>query len=35
MRSPDLEKEFELLKKAKAQIEAERPLREMEMTPED
>src|SRR5713226_1890884 len=35
MRSPDLEKEFELLKRAKAQIEAERPLREMEMTPED
>ena len=35
MRSPDLEKEFELLKKAKAQIETERPLREMEMTPED
>src|ERR1700687_5265344 len=35
MRSPDLEKEFDLLKKAKAQIEAERPLREMEMTPED
>ena len=35
MRSPELEKEFELLKKAKAQIEAERPLREMEMTPED
>jgi GTP-binding protein YchF len=35
MRSPELEKEFELLKKAKAQIEAERPLREMKMTPED
>jgi ribosome-binding ATPase YchF (GTP1/OBG family) len=35
MRSPDLEKEFELLKRGKAQIEAERPLREMEMTPED
>ncbi len=35
MRSPDLEKEFELLKRAKTQIEAERPLREMEMTPED
>ena len=35
MRSSDLEKEFELLKRAKAQIEAERPLREMEMTPED
>jgi len=35
MRSPDLEKEFELLKRAKAQIEGERPLRELEMTPED
>jgi GTP-binding protein YchF len=35
MRSADLEKEFELLKRAKAQIESERPLREMEMTPED
>src|SRR6266852_2639657 len=27
--------EFDLLKRVKAQIEAERPLREMEMTPED
>ena len=35
MRSPELEKEFELLKRAKAQVESERPLREMEMTPED
>src|SRR6266853_2508523 len=35
MRSSDLEKEFELLKRARAQIESERPLREMEMTPED
>jgi ribosome-binding ATPase len=35
MRSADLEKEFELLKRAKAQIESEHPLREMEMTPED
>jgi hypothetical protein len=35
MRSADLEKEFELLKRAKTQIEGERPLREMEMTPED
>ena len=35
MRSPDLEKEFELLKKAKAHLETERPLRELEMTPED
>src|ERR1043166_8429219 len=35
MRSADLEKEFELLKRARAQIESERPLRNMEMTPED
>jgi GTP-binding protein YchF len=35
MRSADLEKEFELLKKAKAHLETERPLRELEMTPED
>jgi GTP-binding protein YchF len=35
MKSPDLEKEFELLKKAKAHLETERPLRELEMTPED
>ena len=35
MRSPELEKEFELLKRAKAQVGSERPLREMEMTPED
>jgi ribosome-binding ATPase len=35
MRSADLEKEFDLLKRARAQIEGERPLREMEMTPED
>jgi GTP-binding protein YchF len=35
MRSADLEKEFELLKRAKTQIEGERPLREMEMTQED
>src|SRR5881398_3100722 len=35
MRSADLEKEFELLKRAKAHLETERPLREMEMTPED
>src|SRR6202011_4026935 len=35
MRSADLEKEFELLKRGKAQIESERPLREMEMTPDD
>src|SRR3984885_7599396 len=35
MRTAELEKEFELLKRAKAQIESERPLREMEMTSED
>jgi GTP-binding protein YchF len=35
MRSADLEKEFELLKRARTQIESERPLREMEMTWED
>ena len=35
MRSTDLEKEFELLKRGRTQIESERPLREMEMTPED
>jgi GTP-binding protein YchF len=35
MRSADLEKELELLKRGRAQIESERPLREMEMTPED
>jgi ribosome-binding ATPase len=35
MRSADLEKEFELLKKAKDHLETERPLRELEMTPED
>src|SRR5262252_7819342 len=33
MRSPDLEKENELLIKAKAHLETEKPLREMEMTP--
>ena len=35
MRSADLEKELELLKKAKAHLETERPLRELEMTPDD
>jgi len=35
MKTPDLEKEFELLKRAKAHLETERPLRELEMTPED
>ena len=35
MRSADLEKEFDLLKRAKTHLESERPLRELEMTPED
>src|SRR5271169_556127 len=35
MKTPELEKENELLIQAKAQIESEKPLREMEMTPED
>ena len=35
MRSPELERENELLVKAKAHLETEKPLREMEMTPED
>ncbi|MGH9601450.1 MAG: redox-regulated ATPase YchF [Terriglobales bacterium] len=35
MRSPDLEKEHALLLRAKAHLEKELPLREMEMTPED
>src|SRR5262252_4575328 len=35
MKSPDLAKEHELLLKAKAHLETERPLRELEMTPED
>ena len=35
MRSSELEKEFDLLKRAKVHVEAEQPLREMEMSPED
>ena len=35
MRTPDLEKENELLLRAKQHLESERPLREMEMTPDD
>ncbi|MDP9264218.1 MAG: redox-regulated ATPase YchF [Acidobacteriota bacterium] len=35
MKSPDLVKEHELLVRAKAHLETERPLRELEMTPED
>ena len=35
MRTPDLEKEFDLLKRANAHLGTEQPLREMEMTAED
>src|SRR4051812_3545874 len=35
MRSPELEKENELLLKAKAHLEAEKPLRELEMNADD
>ncbi len=35
MKSPDLEREHDLLVRAKAHVESERPLREMDMTPED
>src|SRR4029077_6953242 len=35
MKTPELEKEFELLKRAKVHVESEKPLREMEMTLED
>src|ERR1700761_7314993 len=35
MKTPELEKEFELLKRANAHLGLEKPLREMEMTPED
>ena len=35
MKTAELEKEFELLKRANAHLGAEKPLREMEMTPED
>jgi ribosome-binding ATPase YchF (GTP1/OBG family) len=35
MKTAELEKEFELLKRAKAQVESDKPLREMEMTAED
>jgi len=35
MRSPELERENELMIKAKAHLETEKPLREMGMTPED
>ncbi len=35
MKGPELEKEHELLLKCKTQLESERPLREMELVPED
>src|SRR5690242_13543009 len=35
MRTPELEKENDLLKRANTHLGSERPLREMEMTPED
>ncbi len=35
MRSPELEKENELMVKSKEQLERERPLRELELVPED
>lgn len=35
MKSAEIEREFELLKRAKSHLETERPLREMEMTPDD
>jgi ribosome-binding ATPase YchF (GTP1/OBG family) len=35
MRSPELERENELLIRAKAHLESEKPIREMEMPPED
>ena len=35
MKTPELEKEFELLKRANTHLGSEKPLREMQMTPED
>ncbi len=35
IKNPEFEREFELLKRAQAHLESERPLREMEMVPED
>ena len=35
MKTAELEKEFELLKRAKTQVESDKPLREMEMSAED
>ena len=35
LKTAELEREFDLLKRAKTHLESERPLREMEMSPED
>ncbi len=35
MRTAELEQEYDLLKRAKAHLEKEQPLRELEMTPEE
>jgi len=35
MRNPELEREHDLILRSKAQLEKERPLRELELTPED
>src|SRR5579863_2075771 len=35
MKTPELEKEFELLKRAKLQVESDKPLRELEMTADE
>src|SRR5438477_8448329 len=35
MKTPELEREFDLLKRARVHLESERPLREMEMSAED
>src|SRR5215469_13907159 len=35
MKTPDLDKEFELLKQAEAHLESEKPLLEIQMSPED
>ena len=35
MKSPELEREFDLLKRAKEHLETERPLREMDLSPDD
>src|SRR5438477_9745476 len=35
MKSPELEREFDLLKRANEHLESERPLREMDLSPDD